>query len=495
MRLPKRMPAARTAALLLAAGPCLFAAATAPAPPSARPSRPPDRPISPPTPRKWWRVDVGLSPRGSGDDYTLSVSREPTLAFRFSFRPRDVRVTILDSRSRPVRTNARFMPAPGTPGLLAPKPDPDHPDREVAELVLRFERNDLKPDMYQFRASFPVSATDLQTGKPLRLPLARSYDERVYLPPLPDHAPSLASGQQFLCFPESGQALPDYRNAEGQPVPRRDLVLRVFTLQQIDRKPGARPRLWFSVERLPGQVQLESDGDVLALPQLYPIVEDKALRRLRSRYEGKRVWSYGGGGAECVASNAFESGAFETDHSTSFTLRRLVRIHGAGIELGIGSAFVGDARASVFLTRSPLVAILAQPRNLQIRSFSWGYSGPGAAPDTADSEESRLKRCAGFYRTFADTWDLEREYSLVPFWKAHPEWPPRVCKAVMAGSIRRGMTPDMVGWAVGWPSDHGTIPEIKTWKDWRYDDVSPFNYWVHFRHGRVTHFGSDGRLP
>jgi hypothetical protein len=36
---------------------------------------------------------------------------------------------------------------------------------------------------------------------------------------------------------------------------------------------------------------------------------------------------------------------------------------------------------------------------------------------------------------------------------------------------------------------------MRTWKAWRYDNLRPYNYWVHFKNGKAIDWGPDGSLP
>jgi hypothetical protein len=432
---------------------------------------------------------VGSIPRGTGQEYTLRASRNKWAHFRFQFRREDVRVVVTDPRGRPVTTTARFVPAPGTPSVLHSAQQSEASPGHAASFLLRFHRNDLKPGMYQFRVSFPVVVHDLDTGERVRVPVARSFDYPTYLPPEPDRLPALAAGQRFFCLPEPDKELP-YRDANGRPVPRRQIALRVLTLERAEPLPGQKPLLTFALEGFPGKVQLASAGGVTSLPQLHPLVEDDDLRRLQARYEGKRVWPYGDFQASCITDSATASGSMGMGRSASFVLRRVVRLYGLGMTLCIGPS--GGLGNSEFLARNPLVVVLDEPRDIGFTGMAWSGSG---MPDLTEPGAGIPKRCIGFYRHFADAWDVERAYSLVPATRAHPERPAAIHQAVKAGHLQKGMTPDMVAWARGWPSEYGTMAEMRRWKNWRYDDLPPFSFWVRFRNGRVVNWGDDGRLP
>ena len=104
--------------------------------------------------------------------------------------------------------------------------------------------------------------------------------------------------------------------------------------------------------------------------------------------------------------------------------------------------------------------------------------------------------CVAWYTYFADGWDMTREYALQPATRAHPEWGTAILNAVMQGKVQARMTREQVAWAIGYPGEYGPIAKFHSMSKWRYDDISPFNYWVYFdAKGRVSKFGPDGQLP
>jgi len=58
------------------------------------------------------------------------------------------------------------------------------------------------------------------------------------------------------------------------------------------------------------------------------------------------------------------------------------------------------------------------------------------------------------------------------------------------------MTHEQLAWTFGYPAYYGTPMSLNRLRTWRYDNLPPFNCWVTFdSNGRVTKFGTDGRLP
>ena len=90
---------------------------------------------------------------------------------------------------------------------------------------------------------------------------------------------------------------------------------------------------------------------------------------------------------------------------------------------------------------------------------------------------------------------FERRFALKNPLQEHPEWSKRVRNAIVAGEILKGMTPDQVAWAAGWPDEFGMTAEMRKWSTWRYDSAPPFNFWVTFKNGRVAKAKPDGTLP
>jgi hypothetical protein len=248
---------------------------------------------------------------------------------------------------------------------------------------------------------------------------------------------------------------------------------------------------WFRREGSAAKVQITSDGDFASFPELCPVLEDARVKRLRAKYAGKKVWSYGGGVAAALLKDPEDALSVHDSVVAPFVIKRLLRIAKPGVMLHVGprSVLGGDLQAD-FTTNTPLVALLDVPGKPHVAGGE--FSGKDEKEVVKAMTEPEV---IGYYRMFDGAWDFEREYSLASPFKTHPEWSASVRKAVREGEVRKGMTHDMVAWAIGWPSERGSIAEMKTWKAWRYDRLPPFSYWVYFQNGKVVRFGEDGHLP
>jgi len=276
-----------------------------------------------------------------------------------------------------------------------------------------------------------------------------------------------------------------YLDKHGQTVRQALLASKLFTLKRIDRA-GRWPVVYFAVEGLPGLVHIENGGPLPALPGLCPLVEDAEVRSLRRRYEGKQVWGYGGIGGQCALVDSRQSIEVGADNQAPCRLVHLVRICRTATQLSIGTkpGVVGGAAQSTFTTNYPLIAILASVPDMHL-SVLVGDGKP----------IYQQSKCRTLYAEFAGAWDFERTYSLVSPSQAGRHWPCALRKAVLAGEMRVGMTPDMVAWTLGYPSAYGTAAQIKAQPLWEYDTLPPFHYSVTFDKGKVSSFGPDGELP
>ena len=302
----------------------------------------------------------------------------------------------------------------------------------------------------------------------------------TYVPPRPDRLPTLTAGQQFLCFPDTQEALL-YHEAGGVLMRRSDLVLKVLTLTRTEDGGGGKFVLHFALEGSGREVLLSTDeGDVTKLPGLKPLVEDDTLRRLRKKYVGRRVWPYGGLRVIGVTVQPNTGASYTVDNSRPLTLKRLVRVYNRPRLMPLKTDAGGPPTG--IQTSNPLVAILDLPADAH-----WGkamFVGPDDF--AAQAQASPESVCLGFYSGCADDWDFERTFSLADLSRLHPRWP---------HAMRLGMTPDMAAWVRGWPPEYGTRAQLRHKAQWRYDSETPFSDWIFFKRGRVIAFGPDGRLP
>lgn len=461
----------------------------------------PGPPPLPPTPRRDWQVQASLSPAEDSEAFVLRLEKDPRAPFTYTVDPQKITNAVAEAAGRAVPSPGALFSLSPVPLYRTPRRRPDPPAMGVTWLTVRWRLDGLAPNLYTLKVSVPVQAADTATGGAVTLPPAQA-SLTIYLPPAPDREPSLAPKQQFLCLPGDEEPLP-YTDAQGQEPPREALVLKVWTLAHVtetgaQRQAGQR-RLTFTVAGRPGTLSLTTNADVSALPGLVPLVEDSTLRRLRAKYEGRAVWGYGGIGAQFPPVPGGGVDGLSADGSRPVILARLVRLALPNATLAMGGQIgaMGGDRQSEFITRNPLLAVLELPRALHIT----GASGSGRSSERATQNVmgAHFPARTG-YEECADAWDFERQYSLAPWQKQHPEWPRAMRKAVQNGELRKGMTPEMAAWVSGFPAEYGTKAQLLAWAKapkaaWRYDNLPPFNFWIYFHGGHVVSSGTDGSLP
>lgn len=370
-----------------------------------------------------------------------------------SFDAGKIQVWVSDDAGRRFSPPLALLPLKGAPAGLESLPQA----ASSHWFALKFAPGVLPPDLYTLRVNIP--------------PLAVSGELRVSLPPPPDRAPALVPGQRFLYVPPDGPG-PVFQGADGRAVPPAALALQVLTLRSVGVADGSGARLSFDAPPAARRVSLDADPHALGAAGLLPLIEDAALRRLRARYEGRRVWVSHGLPVECGAGDA-EGAMFVDGAGTSFVLQKLVRVSAGGIDLAMnGGPGATDLSLSDFSAVSPLVAVFAAPQGLKV--IGSASSGPNLG--------AGQQKCRVAYQFFADGWQMDRALSLAP---------PRPAR----GPLRRGMMPEQVIAVQGWPTEYGSLADLKKRPVWRYDTTKPFTDHVYFRHGRFARLVSGGSLP
>lgn len=225
--------------------------------------------------------------------------------------------------------------------------------------------------------------------------------------------------------------------------------------------------------------------------RFYWLPRDHAVRTLdylRQKYEGETAWLYPGLGVE-VLSGQNDQASVTPVGLTEAVIRRIsledskpeVAVIGSTEE---GSGYIRSRAFTVELVfRKPLERIFA--------SFATSRADAGEL----DVDKALSPPGARYVCRLSGIWDFERRFALKNPLKEHPEWSKRVGNAIVDGGILKGMTPDQVAWAAGWPDEFGTTAEMRKWSTWRYDSAPPFNFWVTFKNGRVARAEPDGTLP
>lgn len=399
---------------------------------------------------------------------------------------KNIRLAVLDHNGEPIRAPVRFEVASGAPEVIQPTPR-----QHFTDVPLRFDPGELRPALYTLQVRLTgVDAWDAITGSPLRVPETRDT-LRVNVAPAPRRFPALSTGQGFLFLtPRQWNLTPrpnTFRDEGAAPVPWGDLELKVLRLERIAQERGTDALLWFSIDGRRNRVRLVGASDVSSLPNLYPLAEDDHVDALRAKFEGRRVWAYGGFQVHCATGDPIATGGFWTRASSSAVIRAIFRVHTGGIEIGAGGLKAADAFRSAFSAFDPLVVVLTPTEEFKpTAAYSGGAPGTRQPPGV-------VKACAVMFQMHGDTWDFERTYSLQPPGTMHADWPPAMLRAVLDDRIVVGMTHEMVAWAKGWPIEYGTIQDLKAMESWRFDDLRPLGYRVHFKGGRVVRVSPEGR--
>ncbi|HET7815084.1 MAG TPA: hypothetical protein VFL13_12005 [Candidatus Baltobacteraceae bacterium] len=336
---------------------------------------------------------------------------------------------------------------------------------------LTIETRGLPPDLYSLSARAPIASFKLRDGTEITGANASVDGWHLYVPRPPRPAPALRIGQQFLVLPEASSL---YYDEEGREILRSQIAMHPATLALMT------PQRWtFSVEGFSRRIAIEPRSDWTQISGLPPLVSDANVTSLNERYDGKRVWGRGGLAALCAPGAAGAELSFGAPATESFIVKRVFRVYKSSYEFGIGpqvGAWSGG-RQSSFVDESPVVIWLDVPKNTKFVS-SGGYS-PGAGTPSGSGDGA----CAAYFTMFSDAWDMDRAYTFSASPYAQSE-------------VAAGMTREQVARILGYPAVYGPVEKIMASKAWRYDNLPPFSYWVYFDdNGRVTKFGTDGRLP
>lgn len=293
-------------------------------------------------------------------------------------------------------------------------------------------------------------------------PLSMDSDPGLYYGPVPDKRPSASPGQQFLVLPSdlgpAGGNSELIASKTGKHLTWHEVVFRTLELHAIQSLSDGQHRYSFLVEKRPGIVYLDAKGGICSLPHLIPVVTDSVVRALKAKYEGKRVWRYPGEYDEhrdkCMLDRAGSSGRLSDNIAASFIITRIERLY-ATSHLSLPTSFGNQGYESV----CPLLVFLkAQP------------SG----------------HCLGIYRLLSDAWDFERAYSLTSPLDPGRKWPAKAKTMILSGKISKGMTPDMIAWAIGWPSSTATKNDLLELDHWLYYAPPPYSMDLYFKKGRLA---------
>ena len=381
--------------------------------------------------------------------------------------PEFIRLSLQDYQGRHVDSTTRFRFDPcipqsyGPPGVI--------PNYWIG---FHFDSAHLSPGMYKILTSFDTGFATTSGGRPISLDPRYGYHQiALYVPPAPEHAPSLTAGQRFFALPAYTRDIPvpAFTGPSDEPIDQSTAIGRVITLERIG---GA--RMQFHAEGVDGPLYLTRANDAQSIPGLYPLADDSSVRRLRGTYLNRKVWGYGG---LYVLDTA--TGSDQTWEP--LTVSGIYRARNYERTIGIGSPALWSVDlVSDFVALDPIVVTFKTPPSLM---------------ESPNSYNKPMDSNTALYFTVSDAWDFERLYSLVSIQRDHPEWPQSIIDDIQRGRVKNGMTKDMIAWMFGYPDSFGTKQQVRKLDTWDYDAPAPFAYTVHFRKGVVVKFDPPGNLP
>lgn len=399
-----------------------------------------------------------------------------------------------DWMADPEALQLSLEPVGGGPGQAIPTLKFPHPEiaakaepvegkpESVARIPVTIETAGGAPAFAFLRSNGFVLSVDPLSKKTLSIPV-HSPERPTYLPAaIPP--PKLEPGLRFFYLPDRRL---DLRDEKGAPVPFESASLHELRLEKIDMLDEGRFSAQFRLEGWPTTVKLEGAGDPLKIPGLPPIVWDDGARQLRNNFQGKPAWVYGGMVAG-VTDTPLEWVGVRVGVVQPIRIAKILRLYTRSVPLNAGPqiAALGGETNSTFLADCPIYVLTDLAGKGQITAAM------GESADDMSKIFRQKVKIRGF-QVVADAWQFERVFSLKSGMAQHPDWPSDLHQSVLDGKLRKGMSHAMVAWAMGWPCEPGTKKEMMKWPKWRYDIVSPYNFWVYFEGDRVVNFGEDRR--
>jgi hypothetical protein len=396
-------------------------------------------------------------------------------------KSKTLKFTFLDEQLRDWSRNVHLSVTLPDP-LMTPNPCNPIP---MYSTGFEVDPRGLPPGMYTITAQADVGSFRLPDGDEVLGTHANLRNIALYVPPAPRALPSLRAGQRFLLLPDADT---EYRDEAGADVSRGDVTMHTATLVRTEGN-----RLTFAVDGYSRKLVAPAPRDVAHISGIVPLVDDRNVDNLNRRYDGKNVWGRGGFGASCVLNAPGGTWGASGPSAHPIVVRRVFRIY-RNVDMAIGPQIgaMGGGRKSEYYDESPLVVWLSVPDDTVFSSVSGTGSirvqtvsahAPASAAPLRVNPMGPNDACVAYYTYFADAWDMDRAYSLVP--------PPAGLR-----EMRNGLTHEQVAWVLGYPSMYGSPAQLDALRAWRYDNLPPFDYWVYFdANDRVVKFGPDGQLP
>lgn len=337
-------------------------------------------------------------------------------------------------------------------------------------LPVRLRYDALSPKQLYTIGVRPASGAVVAANKPIPAESSDTLDLYLSAPPVP---PEMAVGQSFICLPPLTHP-PEfpYHDAQNRSPDWRKVALRKWTLLSI--REGL---LEFAVENSPIRVRLQWDG-ASSLPFLAPIIDEPEARALKARYEGRRVWGYGGIGAALVLSQPKEFAVLSFEPLKPARVLRIARLWQPWTHLRLGSSVqIGRHERGIHVHQPLLVQLLPEGKPEAVISENAG--------NFSKVFQNPTRYAVGFYNLVADGWQFERNYHLQSPLELAKRWNATERRALRTRELVKGIRAEVVAWIFGWPDAYGAKSQLLRLSKWTYSGVE-FPAELIFRNGRLV---------
>ncbi len=203
---------------------------------------------------------------------------------------------------------------------------------------------------------------------------------------------------------------------------------------------------------------------------LIPLVESPKLKELRHRYEGHKVWLYGGGSFFAESINPRVSVLASVPIRDSVVVARIYQLAKQDISFSSndiikesGLELRGSYRADELAGAGPLLFIFKSPNR---RDLSWGFPFEEAGSHRHWTASSFGET----YYIYPEDWYFEQLFSLKSPSRAEVRAGNRIPPSLDMGDISKklaGMTRREVAIWFGFPLENKPLPEIMKEPEWR----------------------------
>jgi hypothetical protein len=248
----------------------------------------------------------------------------------------------------------------------------------------------------------------------------------------------------------------------------------------------------------PGFVRAQ-DGTAVAISgprytkevQFYiPTPGSDDVSSLVQHFAHRNLWVYGDHLFQCDESNNPGTVTIRDHHP--ITVASIQRVPGVEWE-PLGShdgkycwGYCSDYGA-YFVAVDPLRVTLSLPPG----SYQNTSRGPFSLGDMPPNVTGR---CPTAYQYVADAWDFERLFSTTDPRIPHPGWDPGLIAPMLSFQAVPGMTAEMTAFALGFPSEFGTVDELLGENVWQYYPGSTLDRRATFEGGILTKITPSDRF-